>query len=61
MKNVINPIRISRKLKKKIIEKYSRQSYKLIMSGEYSIKYCSMSVFFNNKWLNVLNYHLVKN
>ena len=34
MKDIINPIRIPRKLKKKIINKYSRQSYELVMSGD---------------------------
>jgi len=61
MKNIIEPIRLPRKLKKKIIEKYSRASYKLIMSGEYAVQYCNLIVFFNNKWIKVLNYHLVKN
>jgi hypothetical protein len=60
MKDIINPIRIPRKLKKKIIKKYSRQSYKLVMSGEYSIKYCNVSVFLNNKCVDVLNYNLIK-
>jgi len=60
MKNIIKSNRIPRKLKKKIIKKYSRCGFKLIMSGEYLIKYCIMSVFFKNKWLDVLNYHLIK-
>lgn len=60
MKNIVNPIRISRKLKKKIIKIYSRYSYKLVMSGEYNIKYCTMSLF-NNKWIDISNYHMVKN
>lgn len=59
MKDIINPIRIPRKLKKKIIKKYSRESYRLIMCGDYAIKYCKMSAFFNNKWIDSLGNHLV--
>lgn len=60
MKEIIEPIRLPRKFKKKVIERYSRSGYKLIMSGEYVIKYCSVRVLFNNEWIDVVNYHMIK-